>query len=116
MIDTAVVSSRCTADEVEAILRVRLLLRCCNYSGHIPVEGQDSGTCCAVACIEKIRMLCTGLTRISSPIRSKVVNGGSRSRSYSVTMSKEERGRRTLAAALSRHMVGRRISVGSKGS
>ena len=49
---------------------------------------------------------------MSSPIRSQAVNGGSRSRWYSVTMSKEERGRRTLTASLSRHMVGRRISIG----
>ena len=58
-------------------------------------------------------MLCTGLWRMSSPIRSQAVNGGSRSWRYSVAMSKEKRGRRTLTAALSRHMVGRRISVGS---
>ena len=57
-------------------------------------------------------MLCTGLMRISSPVRSKVVNESSRSGSYSVAMLREERGRRTLTAALSRHMVGRRISVG----
>lgn len=113
LLDTAVVSSRCIADKVAATPRARLLLRYCSYSGHIPVEGQNSGTCCAVACIERIRMLCTGLRRVSSPCRSNAVNGGSRSRSYSVAMSKEERGRRTLAFALSRHMVGRRISVRS---
>ena len=44
----------CTADEVEAIPRARLMLRYCSYSGHIPVEGQHSGTCCEVACIERI--------------------------------------------------------------
>ena len=48
VIDTAVVSSRCSEDEVgvEAIPRERLLLRNCSHSGHIPVEGQNSGTCC----------------------------------------------------------------------
>lgn len=113
VIDTAVVSSSCSEDWVEATLRVRLWLRYCSYSGHIPVEGQSNDTYCAVACIEMMRMLCTGLWRMSSPIRSQAVNGGSRSRWYSVTVSKEERGRRALAAALSRHMVGRRISIGS---
>ena len=44
----------CMANEVEAIPRVRLMLRYCSYSGHIPVEGQHSGTCCVVACIERI--------------------------------------------------------------
>ena len=44
----------CIADEVEAIPRARLMLRYCSYSGHIPVEGQHSGTCCEVACIERI--------------------------------------------------------------
>ena len=110
VIDTAVVSSKCIVESVAAILKARLLLRCCNYSGHIPVEGQSNGTSRGVACIELIRrMLCTGLSRISSPVRSKAINGGnrSRSRSYSVAMLKEERGRRTLTAALSRHKVGR---------
>ena len=77
VIDTAVVSSMCIADSVEAILRARLLLRYCSYSGRIPVEGQSNGTCCAVAGIERIRMLCTVLWRISAPVRSKAVNGGS---------------------------------------
>lgn len=94
--------------------RARLLLRYRSYSGHIPVEGQSSGTCCTVACIERIRMLCTGSWRTSSPIGSKAVNAGNGSGWYSVAMAKEKRGRRTLAAALSRHMVGRRISVGSE--
>ena len=46
----------CIADEVEAIPKARLMLRYCSYSGHIPVEGQHSGTCCCcvVAGIERI--------------------------------------------------------------
>ena len=44
----------CIADGVEAIPRARLMLRYCSYSGHIPVEGQHSGTCCVVACIERV--------------------------------------------------------------
>ena len=114
VIDTAVGSSRYSAGSVEAILKARLLQKYCNYSGHIPGEGQSSGTCCAVACIERIRMLCTGLWRVSSPVRSTAVNGSSRSRWYSVAISKEGTGRRTLTAALLRHMVGLRIcGVGS---
>ena len=44
----------CIAGEIEAIPRARLMLRYCSYSGHIPVEGQHSGTCCVGACIESI--------------------------------------------------------------
>ena len=40
-------------DEVEAIPKARLMLRYCSYSGDIP-EGQHSGTCCLVACMERI--------------------------------------------------------------
>ena len=47
------VSSRCR-DGVEAILRARWLLRYYSYSGHVPAEGHNSGTCCAVACIERM--------------------------------------------------------------
>lgn len=57
VIDTAVVSSRYSADWAEAILKARLLLRYCSYSGHIPVEGQSSDTFCTVACIERIKVM-----------------------------------------------------------
>lgn len=47
------VPSRCR-DEGEAILRARWLLRYYSYSGHDPAAGHNSGTYCAVACIERI--------------------------------------------------------------
>lgn len=88
---------------------VMWLLKCCSYIEHIPVEGLNSGTCReGVAGIETAESLCTGW--IPTAIRASAVDNvasSSRSWSLSVAVSRERRGRRTLAVALSRHKVGR---------
>lgn len=82
---------------------------CNRYIERIPVEGLNGdGTCCiGVACIENDSLLCTGW--ISPSARTECLGGGVCSWSWSLSdvVSKERRGRRYLALALPRHMVGR---------
>jgi hypothetical protein len=95
--------------EVEVSWRVRLMLRSYNHIADIPPEGLNNGTFLCVACIRIVMLLGEGWMLPST--RTKSVEGEVRDRSSSrgVVMSREERGRRTLSLALSRHRVGPKI-------
>lgn len=97
--------NRCIVDEVEASLRVRLMLRWYNHIVGIPPEGLNNGTFWYVACIRIVMLLREGWILPST--RTETVEGAVRNRSSSrgVVVSGEERGR-TLGLALSRHRVG----------
>ena len=101
-----VVYSRCRVGEVEASLRVMLMLRSYNHIEYIPLEGLSSGTYSRVACIRIFVMLCARWILPSTGTEAVHSEVCSRSSLRSVDVSEERRGRRTLAVALSRHRVG----------
>ncbi len=80
---------------------------CIRNGEHIPLEEFRSDTYCEIVSIEVYHKLCTSTMVFSFSMRTKNVNSevGSRPLPWSVVVSKEERGRRTLT--VSRHMVGR---------
>ena len=84
------------------------MLKWCNDIERSRLGASSSGTCCEF--VASIGMdVSLGARWISSSVRTEGVCCRYRSRSWSLgaAVSKERRGRRTLAVALSRHMVGR---------